>query len=190
MRSIVTIIGIILGVMSIMVVLAIVNGMNKTTLDWMGQRGGLNKVEVRQNWDWDLSRGGEPTFSLREIQQIRELLPPVEAFNPQTQLQPQEMLYGELGYVVSMLGVFPDMEKVEDWQVAKGRFINLLDIDNHNNVVVLGSTTAKELFSSRDPLGQYVGFAGQKLLVVGVMEEKYMKAQGGVALSPTTLWNT
>ncbi|HPW38450.1 MAG TPA: ABC transporter permease [Candidatus Syntrophosphaera sp.] len=178
-RSIVTIIGIILGVMSIMVVLAIVNGMNKTTLDWMGQRGGLNKVEVRQNWDWDLSRGGEPTFSLREIQQIRELLPPVEAFNPQTQLQPQEMLYGELGYVVSMLGVFPDMEKVEDWQVAKGRFINLLDIDNHNNVVVLGSTTAKELFSSRDPLGQYVGFAGQKLLVVGVMEEKYMKAQGG-----------
>ncbi|HOU72853.1 MAG TPA: ABC transporter permease, partial [Candidatus Syntrophosphaera sp.] len=178
-RSIVTIIGIILGVMSIMVVLAIVNGMNKTTLDWMGQRGGLNKVEVRQNWDWDLSRGGEPTFSLREIQQIRELLPPVEAFNPQTQLQPQEMLYGELGYVVSMLGVFPDMEKVEDWQVAKGRFISSLDIDNHNNVVVLGSTTAKELFSSRDPMGQYVGFAGQKLLVVGVMEEKYMKAQGG-----------
>ena len=53
--------------------------------------------------------------------------------------------------------------------MAKGRFINSLDIDNHNNVVVLGSTTTKELFSARDPLGQYVGFAGQKLLVVGVM---------------------
>ncbi|MFA6720689.1 MAG: ABC transporter permease [Candidatus Cloacimonadaceae bacterium] len=178
-RSIVTIIGIILGVMSIMVVLAIVNGMNKSTLDWMGQRGGLNKIEVRRNWAYDLSRGGEPSFSLREIAQIRSLLPKVEAFNPQTQLQPQEMLSGDLGYVISMLGVYPDMEKVEDWQVDKGRFINTLDIENHNNVVVLGSTTAAELFASRDPLGQYVTFAGQRLLVVGVMEEKYMQPQGG-----------
>jgi ABC-type antimicrobial peptide transport system permease subunit len=178
-RSIVTIIGIILGVMSIMVVLAIVNGMEKSTLEWMGERGGLNKVEVRQNWGYDLSKGGDPSFSLREIGQIRALLPKVEAFNPQTQLEPQEMHYADLGYVCSMLGVFPDMVKVEDWQVAKGRFINSLDIDNHNNVVVLGSTTARELFSSKDPLGQYVTFSGQRLLVVGVMEEKYMQTQGG-----------
>ncbi|NMD13120.1 MAG: ABC transporter permease, partial [Candidatus Cloacimonetes bacterium] len=48
-RSAVTVIGIVLGVMCIMVVLAIVNGMNKTTMEWMSQRGGLSKVEVRPN---------------------------------------------------------------------------------------------------------------------------------------------
>lgn len=178
-RSIVTIIGIILGVMSIMVVLAIVNGMNKSTLDWMGERGGLTKIEVRRNWAYDLSRGGEQSFTLREISQIRSLLPKVESFNPQTQLKPQEIIFGDIAYSCNLLGVFPDMEKVEDWQVEKGRFINTLDIDNHNNVAVLGSTTATELFASRDPLGQYVTFAGQKLLVVGVMEQKYMSPQGG-----------
>ena len=178
-RSAVTVIGIILGVMSIMVVLAIVNGMNKSTLEWMGERGGLSKIEVHQNWAYDFSKGGDASFDLREIAQIRSLLPKVEAFNPQTQLQPQEMLYGELGYVCSMLGVYPDMEKVEDWQVEKGRFINDLDIDNHNNVVVLGSTTATELFSSRSPLGQYVTYTGNRLLVVGVMEPKFLHNQGG-----------
>jgi putative ABC transport system permease protein len=178
-RSIVTIIGIILGVMSIMVVLAIVNGMNKSTLDWMSERGGLTKIEVHRNWGYDFSKGGDPSFSLREISQIRELVPEASAFNPQTQLQPQEMQFSDDGYVCSMLGVYPDMVKSEDWAVDKGRFITDVDITEHNNVVVLGSTTCKELFSSRSPLGQYVTFSGQKLLVIGVMTSKYLKNQGG-----------
>lgn len=180
-RSVVTIIGIILGVMSIMVVLAIVNGMNKSTLEWMGQRGGLTKIEVRQNWSYDFSKGGMASFSLREINQIRALVPEAAAFNPQTQLQPTEMLNGERGYVCSLLGVYPDMVKVDDWPVKSGRFINSLDIDNHNNVVVLASTTATELFSSRDPLGSYVSYGGLRLLVVGVMEAKFLQNQGGAS---------
>ncbi|HOZ00466.1 MAG TPA: ABC transporter permease [Candidatus Syntrophosphaera sp.] len=178
-RSAVTVIGIILGVMSIMVVLAIVNGMNKSTLEWMGERGGLSKIEVHQNWAYDFSKGGDASFDLREINYIRQQVPEAAAFNPQTQLNPREMQYGELGYTCSLLGVFPDMVKVEDWPVKTGRFINQLDIDNHNNVVVLGSTTATELFSSRSPLGQYVTYTGNRLLVVGVMEPKFLQNQGG-----------
>jgi len=60
-RSIVTVIGIILGVMCIMVVLAIVNGMNKSTMSWMEERGGLSKIEVEQNWQYDFSKGGDPS---------------------------------------------------------------------------------------------------------------------------------
>ncbi len=176
-----TIIGIILGVMSIMVVLAIVNGMNKSTMDWMSERGGLNKIEVHQNWAYDFSKGGEANFTIREISQIRELIPEAAAFNPQTQIMPTEMQVGETGFVCSMLGVYPDMVRVEDWAVKSGRFINDVDIENHNNVVILGSTTSKELFASRNPLGEYVAFKGQRLLVVGVMEPKYLKNQGGGA---------
>ncbi|MBW6514768.1 MAG: ABC transporter permease [Candidatus Syntrophosphaera sp.] len=178
-RSAVTIIGIILGVMSIMVVLAIVNGMNQSTLDWMTQRGGLTKIDVHRNWAYDFSRGGDPSFSLREISQIQSLVPEVAAFNPQVQLRSRELQYGEIGYNCDILGVYPDLVKVEDWNVRSGRFINSLDIANHNNVVVLGSTASQELFASKDPMGQYLTLAGQRLLVVGVMEEKYMQNQGG-----------
>ncbi|MFO8145321.1 MAG: ABC transporter permease [Candidatus Syntrophosphaera sp.] len=178
-RSIVTVIGIILGVMSIMVVLAIVNGMNKSTMDWMSERGGLTKITVHRNWAYDFSKGGEATFTQREVNSIRSLVPEAAAINAEIQLRPQEMTYGDAGYVCSVLGVYPDMVKVEDWDVEEGRFISNLDIENHTNVVALGSTTAKNLFFSRDPLGQYVTFAGQRLLVIGVMERKYMQSQGG-----------
>lgn len=178
-RSVVTIIGIILGVMSIMVVLAIVNGMNKSTMDWMSERGGLTKITVHRNWAYDFSRGGEATFTQREIDSIRSLVPEAAAFNAEIQFRRQEITHGETGYVCGVSGVYPDMTKVEDWDVENGRFISNLDVENHTNVIVLGSTTAKNLFFSRDPLGQYVSFAGQRLLVVGVMERKFMESQGG-----------
>jgi len=178
-RSAVTVIGIVLGVMCIMVVLAIVNGMNKTTMEWMSQRGGLSKVEVRPNWGYDFSKGGDPSLSLREIRLIRELVPQATAFNPQVSLPEAEMQVGDSGYVCPVFGVYPDMLKVEEWKIAKGRFINDFDISNHNNVVVLGSTVAMELFSSRDPLGRYVSWGGHRFMVIGVLGERYMKNQGG-----------
>lgn len=178
-RSAVTIIGIVLGVMCIMVVLAIVNGMNKSTMAWMSERGGLNKVEVRQNWNYDFSKGGDASFSLKEIRYIRSMVPEATAFNASVPLQESELQNGSIGYVSRVLGVYPDMVKSEDWAIGSGRFINDLDIENNNNVIVLGSTTAQELFSSRDPLGKYLALKGQKLMVVGVLERKYLKAQGG-----------
>ncbi|MGC9362820.1 MAG: ABC transporter permease, partial [Candidatus Syntrophosphaera sp.] len=147
--------------------------------DWMSERGGLSKITVHRNWAYDFSRGGEATFTQREINSIRSLVPEAAAFNAEIQLRRQEITHGETGYVCGVLGVYPDMTKVEDWEVENGRFISNLDIENHTNIVVLGSTTAKNLFFSRDPLGQYVGFAGQRLLVVGVMERKFMESGGG-----------
>ncbi len=179
MRSAVTVIGIVLGVMSIMVVMAIMNGMNSSTLDWMSQRGGLNKIEITPNWAYDASKGGKSSFSVKEIAYLRAQLAEAEAFNPSVQYQHNELQYGELGYMCSVGGVYPDMVKVEDWKLRSGRFIADLDITNYNNVIVLGSTVASELFGNRDPLGQFVAFSGQKLMVIGVLERKYMKSQGG-----------
>ncbi|MDP3114950.1 MAG: ABC transporter permease [Candidatus Cloacimonadaceae bacterium] len=178
-RSAVTVIGIILGVMCIMVVLAIVNGMNQSTLSWMSERGGLNKIEVNRNWSYDFSRGGDASFDLREINYIRSQIPSAEAFNPQVQLRDGVVLRGDLSYQGSVIGVMPDMMIVEDWQVDKGRFFSNVDMDLHNNVIVLGSTMNRELFGSRNSLGEYVVLKKQKLMVVGVLDEKYWQNQGG-----------
>jgi len=177
-RSAVTIIGIVLGVMSIMVVLAIVNGMNKSTLDWMQERGGLTKIEVRQNWSYDFSRGGEASFDLKEINFIRRLIPEAAAFNPQIHLRGSILQYGELDYSGPVFGTLPDLTKVEDWELKSGRFFSNLDVDNHSNVIVLGSTVNDELFGSRSSLGEYLSLRGQKLMVIGVLTPKYLANQG------------
>ncbi len=72
-----------------------------------------------------------------------------------------------------------DFVKVEQWDIAKGRFIKNLDIDQHSNVIVIGSTVAKEFFGNNDPLGQIISVGNQQFIVVGVMAERFMQAQGG-----------
>jgi putative ABC transport system permease protein len=178
-RTIVTVVGIILGVMSIMVVLAIVNGMNNTTLQWMQERGGLNKVEVHPNWgmartDWTYAH-----FTMPEINFIRSLIPEAKAFSPVLRAHQATISKGELAYKTSISGVYPDVTIVDDWTVQKGRFINYFDINNNNNVIILGSTAATELFGNRNSLGEYVNVAGQSLMVIGIMQTKYLKQQGG-----------
>ena len=177
-RSIVTVIGIILGVMCIMVVLAIVNGMNESTMSWMEERGGLNKIEVEQNWFYDFSKGGDPSFSLKEIRYLQSLIPEAEAFNPTVQQWEAVINKGDIRYSTSLRGVMPDFVKVEQWDIAKGRFIKDLDIDQHSNVIVIGSTVAKEFFGNNDPLGQIISVSNQQFIVVGVMAERFMQAQG------------
>ena len=198
-RSIVTIIGIILGVMSIMVVLAIINGMNKSTMDWMQARGGLNKIDVQRNWQYDFSKGGKAEFTLKEIAYIQSQIPEAEAFNPKVSDYGLELAKGELTYPAQIQGVVPDMTIVDEWDVSKGRFIKELDIQQYNDVIVLGSTVASTLFGSRNPLGKQILLKGQvstqgqgnargmrslkaqTLTVIGVMDEKIIKAQGGQA---------
>ena len=116
-RTAVTIFGIVLGVMSIMVVLAIVNGMNEVTLDWMQQRGGLDKIEIRPNWNYDFSRGGEATLSMREVDYLRSQLEDVEAFNPQVQAWGSIVQFRDADFETSAFGVYPDLQKVEDWDL-------------------------------------------------------------------------
>ena len=178
-RSIVTVIGIILGVMCIMVVLAIVNGMNKSTMSWMEERGGLSKIEVEQNWQYDFSKGGDPSFTLKEIRYLQSLLPEAEAFNPSVQEWEAIITKGDIRYSTSLRGVMPDFVKVEQWDIAKGRFIKDMDIDLHSNVVVVGSTVAKEFFGNSEPLGQIMSIGNQQFTVVGVMSERFMQSQGG-----------
>ena len=178
-RSVVTVIGIILGVMCIMVVLAIVNGMNKSTMSWMEERGGLSKIEVEQNWQYDFSKGGDPSFTLKEIRYLQSLLPEAEAFNPSVQEWEAIITKGDIRYSTSLRGVMPDFVKVEQWDIAKGRFIKDMDIDLHSNVVVVGSTVAKEFFGNSEPLGQIMSIGNQQFTVVGVMSERFMQSQGG-----------
>lgn len=178
-RSVVTVVGIVLGVMCIMVVLAIVNGMNKSTMEWMQERGGLNKIEVQANWNYDFSKGGEPSFNLKEINYIRSQIPEASAFNPTVSQWDAKLINGEKNYSGWVGGVLPDMSIVEEWSPDKGRFIKDLDVQNNSNVIVLGSAVAEALFGNRNPLGKTITLGANQMMVVGVMKYRYQKPQGG-----------
>lgn len=72
-------------------------------------------------------------------------------------------------WTTSVNGTTPSWEAVRDRTVSQGRFIDDADVTNHAPVAVLGPTTASELFSGVDPVGQTVNVNGVPLTVIGVL---------------------
>ena len=96
-RSFVTIFGIVLGTMSIIVVLSLMNGINKQTLEWMMERGGLSKITIERNWSYESKTNQKKYFTLQEINLIRSLTPEAKYFNPQNRSY-GEMSFGQKKY--------------------------------------------------------------------------------------------
>jgi putative ABC transport system permease protein len=73
---------------------------------------------------------------------------------------------------VEILGTTADFPSVRDMEIQTGRYINQEDVERKAKVAVLGATIAVELFGEEPPLGQLITVGNVKLTVVGVLEEK------------------
>jgi len=73
---------------------------------------------------------------------------------------------------IELLGTTTGFPSVRDMTIADGRYFTDQDIDRKNKVAVLGSTVAEELFGEDNPVGQYITVGTTKLAVIGVFEEK------------------
>ncbi|MCD4795633.1 MAG: ABC transporter permease [Candidatus Cloacimonetes bacterium] len=176
-RSIVTIIGIVLGTMSIIVVLALMKGINKKTLEWMMERGGLSKIDIYPDWNYDNKTDAKKYFDLKELKLIRSLIPEAKYFNPQIRHWVRHS-YEDKEYRASVFGVLPDFSKIEEWSAESGRFINEFDINQSNDVIVIGTKIREELFGNKDPIGEFITVHGRRLQVIGIMRHRFMKNSG------------
>lgn len=176
-RSLVTVIGIILGTMSIIVVLALVNGINQKTLEWMMERGGLTKITVRRNWQYKNKNDLPDYFTYKEFQKIDELLPEAEYFTARKSRWFQ-LSFRQKSWWAGVNGVLPDFQKVEEWDVSQGRFITEFDVKNANAVICIGSVIKDELFGSKNPVGKYITVNEKRFLIIGIMKHRYLKGDG------------
>jgi len=179
LRSLVTILGIILGTMSIIVILSLVNGMNQQTMKWMTERGGLTKITVSRNWEAKNPLNLPEFFTLKEVNLIKNLIPEADYFNA-TIYNRSQVKFASNNTFSRMVGTFTDFEKVEEWTADRGRFIKSFDIDESNNVIVLGNTIKEELFGSKNPIGKTVTVENQQLTVIGVMKYRFMESSGNI----------
>jgi len=75
---------------------------------------------------------------------------------------------------VAILGTTPDFPSVRDMTIATGRYFSETDLERNQKVVVLGASLAEELFGDSPPVGQTVTVGSTKFTVVGVFEERGM----------------
>jgi len=178
-RSIITVMGIVLGTMSIIVVLALVKGINNQTMKWMMERGGLSKITVSRNWQYDKPDHVRNYFTWKELELIRSLIPEAKYFNPQQRHWVRHS-YEDKDYRTSVHGVLPDFSKIEEWDVQEGRFLSTFDIDQSNDVIVIGTKVKEELFGNKNALGEVITVNDRRLKVIGIMAFRYMKNSGAI----------
>ncbi|HEY1734790.1 MAG TPA: ABC transporter permease, partial [Acidimicrobiales bacterium] len=77
---------------------------------------------------------------------------------------------GSANWTSTVVGTTPSWATVRDRSVTQGRFLDRQDLADHTAVAVLGSTTAGELFSGEDPVGQTVDVDGTPVTVIGILD--------------------
>ena len=182
LRSFLTVLGIMIGVTTIIVIGAVINGLNSNVLGAVQQLGSSTIICYRFNWA-TLGRLSPEVLQRKELKAEwadgLARLPHVIAAAPLADIQNLNIGIGSStvrrgNYRASNVileGTTADLARVSDFALAAGRFFNDTDEEHHSPVVVLGHDTVETLFPNHeDPLGQDVNVEGELFRVVGVLE--------------------
>ena len=169
-RSLLTMLGVIIGVAAVIVMISVSAGTEATIADQINGPG-ANLVFVQGAFGGPNSGQSGVRLTYDDAMAIAEL-PDVAGMAVEMPSTQNVKLGSTLLEDVSILGTTPDYPSVREYEVAQGRFFNQAEVDRKIKVAVLGSKLAEELFGDEDPIGQKLTVGNIKLTVVGVMAER------------------
>jgi len=172
-RSLLTMLGIIIGVAAVIVMVSISAGTEATINEEINSLG-ANLVFVQSTFTRGGAGGGMPTGGLvyDDAAAIADGVDGVSGVVVEQNATQTIKAGGVVLEGVTLLGSTSDFPSVRDMDVADGRYFNDLEVDRKQKVAVLGSSLAAELFGEADPIGQDVTVGTTRLVVIGVLEEK------------------
>ena len=174
LRSLLTMLGVIIGVAAVIIMVAVSAGTEATIAEQINGLG-ANLVFVTPNISgggMGSGRGKLITLTFDDALAIEEEIDGIVGFSVEqstTQLVKGDDVILE---DVQILGTTIDFPSVREAPVADGRFLNEKEVDHSSKVAVLGSSIAEELFGEADPIGQKITVGTTKLTVIGVMAPK------------------
>ena len=175
-RTVLTLLGIIIGVAAVVAMLAVGEGSRQKVLDRISSFG-TNLILIRPGAAGIRNTGDIVTLIPEDAAAIKEL-PNIETALPERSSR-LTVRYGNIDYQTSVQGTGQDFPSARDWKVAEGQFFNADDIRQYAPVVVLGRTVAKTLFpDGASPIGKYVLLKNVPFIVIGVMTEKGASPNG------------
>lgn len=165
MRSILTMLGVIIGVGSVVALVAIGQGSTAKVTDEISGLG-TNLLVVNVN-----STGRATQLNYDELMQL-EQFPEFNWVAPTISKGNSTIKYETTSSTYPVVGTNDRYGSMNKANMASGRFISEADLEFRNNVVVLGSDVSKTFFGFLDPVGQEIKVDGVVFTVIGVMEQK------------------
>ncbi|HCK65866.1 MAG TPA: hypothetical protein DHW49_06350 [Anaerolineae bacterium] len=176
LRSILTILGIVIGVATVVALLSIGKGATASITSQI-QSGGSNLLTVSpgrmQTGFPGVGQSQQPSYLYYEDYELLEsnLTNNVSAIVPAVQSS-YVVKFGDESFTATIVGVMEEQKDVRSLTVLDGRFITDGDNKSQALVVVLGNGIAEDLFGSLSPIGKTISINGIKFQVVGVLEAK------------------
>jgi macrolide transport system ATP-binding/permease protein len=177
MRTALTMLGIVIGVASVVALMAIGNGAKQDVLERI-QAMGTDLLTVERGPPAVRASGEVVTSFLPEDLPALAAMPGVLAAIPETELS-SLLRFGHQDLLVTAIGTGEAFPQVHDWPTQSGVFFTAAHVQRYAQVVAMGQTVVKNLFpSGADPLGQYVLIGNAPFLVIGVMSSKGSTPRG------------
>ena len=198
LRSMLTTLGIVIGIMAVIAILEIGKGASATlgkSIQSMGSNLIIVMPGAASNGGIEMGAGTLTTLTPGDVTAIIEECPSIAAAAPSIQARMQ-VVHGSRNWVpATMLGTTPAYLQIRDWKyMDEGDCFTEQDVRNSNKVCIIGQTLVKELFDSQSPIGKTVRINNVPIRVVGVLSRKGANVMGmdqdDVLLTPwTTLKN-
>ena len=181
-RAVITTVGIVLGVASVVTVLSLMHGGQAQTVAYFEELGGLRELRITNSHSdrvfMSAAERASERLTYRDAQAILEECPSVLTVDPEV-VRFLQVSYGDRTFNMKVLGTNRHYPYADDMPVETGRFITDLDCENYANVVLLGPTYRKDLFGAEDPIGKTIAIEGVPFTVIGVMRKKEFYFRGG-----------
>ncbi|MCP3099188.1 ABC transporter permease [Myxococcus sp. K15C18031901] len=192
-RSVLTALGIIIGVGAVIAMVAIGDGARASVQRVFDSMGTNMLIVLPGSSNSGGARGGfgsQPSLTWDDLEAIRTQLPSVRAAAPELRSSAQ-LSSGETNWATSVVGTTPDFFEVRNWPMALGARFSESDAELGSKVVILGQTVVDNLYGKGvDPVGQVVRIKSTPFTVVAVAARKGQSPVGqdfdNTAFIPTT----
>jgi macrolide transport system ATP-binding/permease protein len=170
-RTVLTLLGIVIGVASVVAMLAIGQGVQSSVIDRISAIG-TNMLVLQPARAQNQRRSLPSTLAFSDADAIVENVPNVLYALPEIQ-QTQVVRWGNADYQTRVTATADVLPKARNWPLARGVFFTREDSDTHEAVAVLGATAYEQLFQEgQDPLGEWVLIGNTPFQVIGVLTRK------------------
>jgi putative ABC transport system permease protein len=175
LRSVLTSLGIIIGVGAVIAMVAIGAGAEHRVQSVIQQLGANIIIITNGSQSVGGARsamGSQLVLTEDDAEALAREVGAVQVAAPQVRGQ-RQAIFGNANWSTATLGVTPDHLEARDWEIAEGRMFNDAEVRGAGKVAVLGRTVVKNLFGEgQDPLGQVIRINRVPFTVIGVLGEK------------------
>ena len=173
LRSILTILGIVIGVASVIAMVMIGDGTTQNVKDSITKLGTnmLTLMVGQERRGGPRSDNSAKAFKLEDINAIKNEVENIKAVAAQNSSS-ANLVYGNKSYTSSIIGTDNDYFIIKDWELSSGRYFDDSEISSGKSSCILGQTIVKQLFEDENPIGSRIRIKNFSCDVIGVLKPK------------------